>query len=76
MDRRTFVGTLSLGLLAAPFVAEAQQAAKIAQIGFLSLNRARNPHLHEAFRLIRTSVRECLETWQLNPRLARLLWRL
>jgi hypothetical protein len=34
MDRRTFLGTMSL-LLAAPLAAEAQPAAKIAKIGIL-----------------------------------------
>ena len=34
----------------APLAAEAQQAAKIARIGYLVGNRAANPHLHEAFR--------------------------
>jgi hypothetical protein len=36
MDRREFIGTLAGGLLAAPFAAEAQQAAKIARIGWLT----------------------------------------
>ena len=35
MDRRAFIGTLAGGLLAARLAAEAQQAAKIARIGFL-----------------------------------------
>ena len=49
MDRRdTVLALLALG--AAPFAAEAQQAAKIARIGYLALNPAANPHLHEAFR--------------------------
>ncbi len=48
--RRAFIGTLAGGLLAAPLAAEAQQAAKVARIGYLSgANRATNPHLHEAF---------------------------
>src|SRR5260370_7531285 len=50
MDRRTFIGTLAGGLLAAPLAAEGQQPAKVARIGFLSLNLAPNPHLKEAFR--------------------------
>src|SRR6266498_1534346 len=37
-------------LLAAPFAAEAQQAAKVARIGYLSHNLAVNRHLQEAFR--------------------------
>jgi putative ABC transport system substrate-binding protein len=36
--------------LAAPLAAEAQQAAKVARIGYLSTNLAANPHIHEAFR--------------------------
>jgi putative tryptophan/tyrosine transport system substrate-binding protein len=50
MERRTFLGTLAGGLLAAPLAAEGQQPAKVARIGFLSLNLAPNPHLKEAFR--------------------------
>ena len=36
ITRRAFVGTLAGGLLAAPLVAEAQQAAKVPRIGFLA----------------------------------------
>jgi hypothetical protein len=36
MDRRTFLCGLTLGTLAAPFAAEAQQAAKVARIGYLA----------------------------------------
>ena len=36
LDRRAFLGTL--GLLAAPLAAEAQQAPKVARIGYLSTN--------------------------------------
>jgi putative ABC transport system substrate-binding protein len=50
MDRRTFLGTLAGGLLAAPLAAEAQQAAKVPRIGYLAINLATSPHLHEAFR--------------------------
>ncbi len=50
MDRRAFIGTVAGGLLAAPLVAEAQQAAKIARIGYLSPSLATSPHLREAFR--------------------------
>jgi len=48
MDRRAFLGTL--GLLAMPRGVEAQQAAKVARIGFLSGCLACGPHLPEAFR--------------------------
>ena len=48
MDRRSTVLAL-LALGAAPFAAEAQQAAKIARIGYLATNGAASPHLREAF---------------------------
>jgi putative ABC transport system substrate-binding protein len=48
--RREFLGTLAGGLLAAPLAAEAQQAGKIARIGYLAPNRAASPHMPEAFR--------------------------
>jgi putative ABC transport system substrate-binding protein len=35
MDRRTFMSSVTLGLLAAPLAAEAQHAGKVWQIGFL-----------------------------------------
>ena len=47
MDRRdTVLALLALG--AAPLAAEAQQAAKIARIGYLATNPATSPHLREA----------------------------
>ena len=49
MDRRAFLSAVTAGL-AAPLAAEAQQAAKVARIGYLVTNLAVNPHLHEAFR--------------------------
>jgi putative ABC transport system substrate-binding protein len=36
VHRRVFVRTLALGLLAAPLAAEAQQAGKVARVGYLS----------------------------------------
>ena len=50
MDGRAFIGVLSGGLLAAPLAAGAQQATRVARIGYLGTNRAANPHLHEALR--------------------------
>ena len=50
MDRRTFLGTLAGGLLAAPLAAGAQQAAKVARVGFLATSLATGPHLTDAFR--------------------------
>ncbi len=49
-SRLVLLVTLSLALLAAPLTAEAQQAAKIARIGYLAPNLAAGPHLPEAFR--------------------------
>ncbi len=50
IDRRTFLAGTGAVLLAAPLAADAQQAAKIVRIGFLSTNLAASPHLPEAFR--------------------------
>jgi putative ABC transport system substrate-binding protein len=50
ITRREFIGTLAGGLLALPLAAEAQQAAKVPRIGYVSTNLAANPHLSEAFR--------------------------
>src|SRR5437763_2930183 len=48
MDRRdTVLALLALG--AAPLAAEAQQAAKVARIGYLSSSLASNPRLGDAF---------------------------
>ena len=50
MDRRTFIGGIAGGLLVAPLVAEAQQAAKVPRIGYLSINLPGGPHMTEGFR--------------------------
>ena len=56
MDRRTFIGSLAGGLLAAPLAAEAQQAGKVARIGYLvtgsleSLEPARVDALRQGLR--------------------------
>jgi hypothetical protein len=50
MDRRTFLGALATGFLAAPLAAEAQPADKVSRIGFLTGNLAASPHVVEAFR--------------------------
>src|SRR5712692_7420435 len=49
MDRRSLLAG-AVGLLAVPLAAEAQQAAKVARIGFLAGNLAASPHPPEAFR--------------------------
>src|SRR5882724_8473094 len=50
MKRRTFMAMLTGGIVVAPLAAEAQQAAKVARIGYLAINLAASPHLTEAFR--------------------------
>jgi putative ABC transport system substrate-binding protein len=50
MERRTFMAMLTGGIVVAPLAAEAQQAAKIARIGYLTSSLGVNPHLPEAFR--------------------------
>jgi putative ABC transport system substrate-binding protein len=49
VQRRDFL-IVAGALLAAPFAAEAQQAAKIARIGYLTSSLGVSPHLPEAFR--------------------------
>src|SRR5437762_7630885 len=50
MDRRdTVLALLALGV--APFAAEAQQATKVARIGYLATNPATSPHLREDYLL-------------------------
>ena len=48
VQRRQFLFAAG-GILAAPLAAEAQQAAKVARIGYLSPNLAASPHLRDAF---------------------------
>jgi ABC-type uncharacterized transport system substrate-binding protein len=51
MERRAFVSGITLGLLAAPLAADAQQAGKVPRIGFLSLpSPSDRPPLLDAFR--------------------------
>ena len=40
LERRTFVGMIAGGLLASPLAAQAQQAGKVARIGYLALGTA------------------------------------
>ncbi len=35
MDRRTFIGTIAVGLVAPPLAVEAQQTGKVHRIGFI-----------------------------------------
>jgi putative ABC transport system substrate-binding protein len=47
MDRRHFLGTTGLSLLAAPLIGEAQQTGSVPRVGFLVM--ARNPGIEDAF---------------------------
>jgi putative tryptophan/tyrosine transport system substrate-binding protein len=49
VDRRAFISGSTLALLAAPLAVEAQQADKMARIGWLAVNLAAFPHVREAF---------------------------
>jgi putative ABC transport system substrate-binding protein len=49
MERRTFMAMLTGGIVVAPLATEAQQAAKVARIGWLATNLAARLHLQEAF---------------------------
>jgi putative tryptophan/tyrosine transport system substrate-binding protein len=49
VDRRTFVGTLSIGLLAAPLAAEAQQAPVRARIGVFLTGSPETPYVQRTF---------------------------
>jgi putative ABC transport system substrate-binding protein len=43
MDRRSFLGTLAGGLLAAPLAARAQAPPKVSRVGYLSIGSASDP---------------------------------
>jgi ABC-type uncharacterized transport system substrate-binding protein len=49
MRRREFIALVG-GIIGAPLGAEAEQAVRVARIGYLTGNLAAGPHLHEAFR--------------------------
>jgi hypothetical protein len=49
MDRRSFIGTLAGGLLAAPRAAEAQQAGKVPRVGYVQPEVPASEVLREAF---------------------------
>jgi hypothetical protein len=56
VDRRAFIGSLTGGLLAAPFAAEAQPTGKVYQIGYVSLGAA--PTRPEMFHFMLEALRE------------------
>jgi putative ABC transport system substrate-binding protein len=57
IDRRTFLGTLAGGLLAAPLAAEAQQAGKVYRVGILT-NKASDPAEARLWQAFRSGLRE------------------
>jgi putative ABC transport system substrate-binding protein len=57
MDRRTFVGTVAFGLLAAPLGAEAQHAGKVYRIGILG-QKAADPEEARQWQAFRLGLRE------------------
>ena len=50
ISRQALLATLGLGLFPAPLAAEAQTAAKVSRIGWVSTSLVASPHLPEAFR--------------------------
>ena len=58
MDRRTFVGTLGIALLAAPLAAEAQQAGKVSRIGLVSIVSLELPQIRDLADAFRQGLRE------------------
>ena len=45
MNRRSFIGTLGLGLLAAPLAVEAQRAGEVYRIGTLAAGSVPSPEI-------------------------------
>jgi len=58
MDRRTFIGAMAGGLLAAPLAVKAQQAANIPRVGFLSPSSLSDPGTSRYFQALRQGLRE------------------
>jgi putative ABC transport system substrate-binding protein len=58
MDRRVFLGTLTGGLLTTPLAAEAQQAGKVARIGYLVTSLLESPEMRPRLEAFRQGLRE------------------
>ncbi len=58
MERRTFLGVITSGLLAAPLAAEAQQAASLPRIGFLAPASLSDPRVPPYIRAFQEGLRE------------------
>ena len=57
MDRRAFISGMTVGLLAAPLAAEAQQAGKVYRVGILT-NMASDPAEARLWQAFRSGLRE------------------
>ena len=58
MDRRTFIGCAASGLLALPFAAETQQAARLARIGVLASGDAGTSAANLSQEVLRQGLQE------------------
>ena len=58
MDRRAFISGATLGLLAAPLPAGAQQPAKVARIGYLATGSLESPETRAILDAFRQGLRE------------------
>ena len=58
MDRRTFLGSLAVGGLAAPLVAEAQQPANVPRIGYLITGSLASPETQALLDAFRRGLRD------------------
>jgi len=58
IDRRVFVSTMDLGLLAAPLVADAQQPGKVTRIGVLANAPPTTPEVSRNWEAFRQGLRE------------------
>jgi ABC-type uncharacterized transport system substrate-binding protein len=58
MDRRTFISSVTLGLLAAPLAAEAQPTGKVYRVGYLSALSGSGPQVQRPLDAFRQRLRE------------------
>ena len=56
MDRRTFISSVTFGLLAAPLAVEAQQAGKVYRIGYLGAASPSDPSFQRFFEAFRKGL--------------------
>ena len=58
MDRRTFIGRMVAGLLAAPLAGKAQQTAKVARLGYLSTGSLQSSEVRASLDAFRQGLRD------------------